>query len=301
MKRFIILSAILFSTAALGAVGGIVAVVNDEAITSLQLEKRVNFAIGTSGMPETREAKMQLVPQILQLLIDETLQKQKAKELEIEANQEDLSIAKLEITKRNNTTPEQLYAFFKAKNIDPASFEDQLKAQILWQKIIGKEIATELIVTDEDITNARQRFSSNSLDAVIKLYQLITPIENRKAKDKSLKHARTKQKNLTCSNAVELAQNVKGDLTDLGEIRISQLSQEIREVVTKLPIGTPGEPVIIEDKWHSFLICDRKEPKELGEFDKGRIKDILEKEKLGLEARKYMQTLRNKAYIERKL
>jgi len=69
-------------------IAGIVATINDEAISGTDLEARLNFAILTTGLPKTDEVKKSLIPQTLNALIDETLKAQELKKNNI--NQVDI-------------------------------------------------------------------------------------------------------------------------------------------------------------------------------------------------------------------
>src|SRR5689334_2673061 len=56
----------------------VVAVVNDQIISSVDLEERIKLIMATTGIADTQENRQRLVPQILHQLVDESLQIQDA-------------------------------------------------------------------------------------------------------------------------------------------------------------------------------------------------------------------------------
>ena len=99
MKRVLALLFIL-STGSVFAENIIIAVVNNSAITFKSLE---NSLLNASS----KEHKVDIVNQ----RINDILQLQKAKELNIEASINDINLALLEISKSNNISLEQLQAY----------------------------------------------------------------------------------------------------------------------------------------------------------------------------------------------
>ena len=82
------------SAASPGVRDRIAAVVNDNVITTLDIRQRMTLALLSSGLPESPEIEQRLLPQVLRGLIDEQLQLQEAKRLDITVTQEDIDKAR---------------------------------------------------------------------------------------------------------------------------------------------------------------------------------------------------------------
>ncbi|MGH6618207.1 MAG: SurA N-terminal domain-containing protein, partial [Alphaproteobacteria bacterium] len=75
----------------------IAAVVNDDVISAYDLNQRVRMVMITGRIPDTPENKRRLAEQVLRNMIDEQLQLQEAKRLNISVSDEDVNrlLAKL--------------------------------------------------------------------------------------------------------------------------------------------------------------------------------------------------------------
>ena len=80
---------------------GIVATVNNDVITNNALQERVSLIINSNGLPRSDEMRKRVLPQALQGLINEKLQQQKAAELGLLVDENDLDFAYSSIEQKN--------------------------------------------------------------------------------------------------------------------------------------------------------------------------------------------------------
>ncbi|MBU2090789.1 MAG: SurA N-terminal domain-containing protein, partial [Alphaproteobacteria bacterium] len=71
----------------------IAAVVNDEIISVLDLDIRISLTIFGAGMPNNQETRQRLAAQVLRGLIDERLQMQEARRLNITVSEAEINEA----------------------------------------------------------------------------------------------------------------------------------------------------------------------------------------------------------------
>ncbi|HEX6841365.1 MAG TPA: SurA N-terminal domain-containing protein, partial [Stellaceae bacterium] len=93
--RLILAFCLLFLVAG-GAVAQetrIAAIVNDEVVSLNDLSNRMQLVMRSSGMEDTPQNRSRIQPQILRSLIDEKLQMQEAKRLNITVTPEELDQA----------------------------------------------------------------------------------------------------------------------------------------------------------------------------------------------------------------
>ena len=98
---FAITAALPRPTAAQG-VQRIAAVVNDDVISAYEVTQRVMMVMVTGRIPDTEENRRRLSAQILRNMIDEQLQLQEAKRLNIRVSDEDESMG-LDLTLHSET------------------------------------------------------------------------------------------------------------------------------------------------------------------------------------------------------
>ena len=82
----------------------IVAIVDDKAISQSDIDNRLNLITFSSGITNLKEAKEKFTPQLINSLIDESLYKKEAKNLNIKVTDEE----ELEDAMKQFTTPETL-------------------------------------------------------------------------------------------------------------------------------------------------------------------------------------------------
>ena len=139
----------------------IVAVVNDEAITLTDLINRLDLIIITSNLPNTNVTRENLADQVLQTLINEKLNYQEAKKLNINVSDSEIKKSINVIEKRNSLHENSLIQTLSENRISPSAIIEQVKAQITWEKIISKIIRPRIKVTENEINNEINIMKSN--------------------------------------------------------------------------------------------------------------------------------------------
>jgi peptidyl-prolyl cis-trans isomerase SurA len=129
------------------------AVVNDLVISTYDLDQRVKLMMVTSGAQGNDVAK-KLRPQILRQLIDELLQLQEAQKSKINVSAEDLEKSFKRIAQQNNITIDQIYKTLDDNKISRSTLQNQIKADIAWQKLIQARLAPRVTVSDEEVDAA---------------------------------------------------------------------------------------------------------------------------------------------------
>ena len=129
----------------------IIAKVNGGIITSKELSDRVNLIVKTSninvdGRPDL---KKRLVLQVLQSLIDETLQIQIARKENINVRIEEIVQSKRQLFKGKEI--EEIDNFLVNNKISKQTLNRQIEANISWGKYVGKTYRKRSKTTKADI------------------------------------------------------------------------------------------------------------------------------------------------------
>ena len=99
----------------------IVAVVNDEAITLTDLINRLDLIIISSNLPNTNVTRENLADQVLQTLINEKLNYQEAKKLNINVSDSEINKSINVIEKRNSLPENSLIQTLSENRISPGA------------------------------------------------------------------------------------------------------------------------------------------------------------------------------------
>ncbi|HRP24959.1 MAG TPA: peptidylprolyl isomerase [Thauera sp.] len=132
----------------------IVAVVNNEVITALQLRARV-----AQAERQLRRQGVELPPmevlerQLLERLIVERAQVQLAQETALRVDDATLERAIDRIAGNNNLSAEQLRAALEADGVSWSRFRDEIRTEILLTRLREREVDSRIVVTDAEIDN----------------------------------------------------------------------------------------------------------------------------------------------------
>ncbi|MEM9242889.1 MAG: peptidylprolyl isomerase [Pseudomonadota bacterium] len=141
-------------------VNRIVAVVNDAVITQLDLDKQIAFV----RMEMTSEGKPlpdninDLSKQVLNQYIDHVLQLQIAKKQNIAATSGEISAAINRITGTSNANADQFYKQAAQYGISRRELRDNIRDQIIIQKLEQRVIAQRVNITDQDVDNYMHQY-----------------------------------------------------------------------------------------------------------------------------------------------
>ena len=122
---------------------GVVATVNDDAISSYDLTQRIHLLVLTTGVQPTNENIPQIEREALRDLVDEHLEMQEVRHQEkeqkftITATDADVTEAINHMAESSKMTGPQLLATLSSNGIAPATLREQLRAQISWQRWIS--------------------------------------------------------------------------------------------------------------------------------------------------------------------
>ena len=141
----------------------VVAIVNDDIISSYDLMQRMRLILVTSGVQPTEETMPQLQREALRSLVDERLQLQEIRRVEKEQGIEivptdaevDEEIA--EIAKGNNMTGQQLVAALASQGVGAETLRSQLRSEVSWQRWIQGRYGSRLRIGEDQVKAARER------------------------------------------------------------------------------------------------------------------------------------------------
>lgn len=132
----------------------IAAVVNDEPISAFDVDARVRLALLSLGQPLTPESIERLRPNILRLLIDERIQMQEAKARGVSATDEELQTEIASIERGNQLELGGARQLLARNQIPMSTLESQLRARIMWQKVVVRRLRQSAPIGEEEITEA---------------------------------------------------------------------------------------------------------------------------------------------------
>lgn len=89
-----------------------------------------------------------------------------------------------------------------------------------------------------------------------------------------------------------------GASSDLGRLKLSELPDDIRRIVSALDVGAPSPPLVTDDSVRLLMVCERKSPAEAALPSTEDIQRRLTVQRLEVRARRYLRELRESAFLD---
>ena len=156
----------------------IVATVGGNAISTVDLDERINLAITSSGLVDNPQTREKIQPQILKNLIDESLYLQEAAELRIEATPEDMKNAIANLEQQNKLKAGSFEDFLKKSNIPVDAMKKQIGSQIIWSKILNQKVRPQIVITDKELDEQLEHISNVSGIYELDLSEIVLPVDS---------------------------------------------------------------------------------------------------------------------------
>ncbi len=249
MHKILILLLIVLPLRLLATEIEIIADVNGEPISNLDIEKRINFInslFGTQSVNQ-KEAK----PQILRELIDEIIIINEAQRLNIKLSNEELDNAiMLFLTQSFKLKANEVDQYIEKHNIDLGILRKQIKCQLLWGKIIEVRIVPFINISDKEVDDVKRQ--TEKPDYLITFQEFIIPDQ----KDKDVYGI--------AEDLVKKLRNSNDDFIPESPIKIrkatvnlSQLKGKLKSVLEGLETGDLAGPFSFSEGYSVIKVIDK--------------------------------------------
>ena len=242
----------------------IAAVVNDEVVSVRDLNERLALVMLTSGIRDSEQARARLAPQVLRGLIEETLQLQEAKRLNLEVTQEEIDNA-LDQHRRAQPADRRADARFLVDNgINLETLLRQVRAQIAWLKVVNRVIRPTVNVTVDQLDLAVQEARRNEGQQEYLLSEIVLPVDSPAQADRVAQDAARLVQTLREGASFEsLARQVSAAASaerggDLGWLGAAALPPELRAILERLSPGDVSDPLSSPLGYHIFWLRDER-------------------------------------------
>ncbi len=162
MRILLILFFLLLPLSALAQSAQIAAVVNDDIITSSDVDNRLAMAMLTAGLPPSAESQARLLPQVVRGLIDEKLQLQEATRNNISVDDAEIAEAKRKIAEGNQIAGGDVDAFLLSNGVNPDTLTAQVRANLAWGKMVARRLRPLVEVGEEEVTQRINQLKANA-------------------------------------------------------------------------------------------------------------------------------------------
>ncbi len=272
----------------------IIAVVNDEVITSGEIQ-----ASGSKVFPSTS----------LSFLIEKKLQLQTARKKGISASDTDIEEALNDIKKMNSfKSDEDMKDALLKEGISLEDYIREIREQIIILKVVNREVKSKISVSDKEIENYYQAHKSDfRLPESIKIGYVHVPVRNPDSEDefqKALRKINNVREDLNNNLSISDLRKRYSDsrdinfVSDLGFVKRGDLMPELENPAFSLREGETSD--VIKTSMGLYVIkkieIKKMEYKPLDEV-KDIIRDLVFQEKSEGAYREWIFNLKTSSYI----
>ncbi|TNK93772.1 peptidylprolyl isomerase [Wolbachia endosymbiont of Leptopilina clavipes] len=240
MHKILILILIMLPLRLLATEIEIVADVNGEPISNLDIERRINFINSLLGTQKINQKEVK--SQIPRQLIDEIIIVSKAQKMNIELSNEELNNAvTLFLTQSLKLEADEVDQYVKKHNIDLNTLKKQVKCQLLWNKIIEVGIVPLVNISDKEVDDVRKQ--KEKPDYLITFQEFVIP-DQKMAEDliKQLRSSNNPESSIKMSKAT---------------VNLSQLKGKLKDVLEGLEISDVAGPVSLSEGYSVIKVIDK--------------------------------------------
>ena len=285
---------------------GIAAVVNNEAISIHDLVARIDIAIVASRLRTSKELRRQLAPQVLRSLIDERLKVQEAARLGVTVGAAEMANARRGVEQRNGIAAGGLDDFLRSQRLDVAAVTDQLRAEILWSKLVRGRLGTSVSVGEGEIDEALARLEANRGRPEYRVAEIFLAVESSEQEGEVRAAATSLYEQLAAgASFAQIASQFSQSATaavggDIGWVLEGELPGEIEDVLVQLEPGSVAPPVRAFDGYTIVSLIDRRtvlSDTPADGLDREAIRLEIGQRRLEMLARRYARDLHRSAFI----
>ncbi len=242
---------------------GIIAVVNDEVITSMEVGDRARFIVTTAKLSNTPETLGRLAPQVTRQLIDEVLQLQQARRLGIQVSDEQVNKTIEAAAIAQGSTMAELTEKLNKANIPLDTLQQQARAQLAFSQVVKREVRNLVKVSDQEVELARLQESTAlraSGGSEVQIVTLALPVEKPEhdAEIKALAEKLVNDLRNGASFQDIASQFGKASAPEPAWVPLAQLEPTLAKALSKAVPGSVSNPTRTPDGYMVVKLLNRR-------------------------------------------
>lgn len=243
----------------------IVALVDDGVVLKSELDRqleRVTAQLGERGTSLPPQPVLR--QQVLETLIVQRIQLQRAERLGVQISDEQLNMALQQMATRNNIALSELPQALAAEGIDYAGFRDEMRREMILDSLRQRDVMARIAVSDREVERWLEQYETTRgsqmeydiAQLLIALPQDPSPEQLQAAELRIQQlHARLLEGADFASLAVAESEGQRAlEGGQLGWRRASALPDQFANVIRKLGPGEFSEPIRSSSGFHIFRV-----------------------------------------------
>lgn len=283
----------------------IVAVINNTPITLAKLDKQIGLVKSElTTANQAIPAADALRKQVLNQLIDQDLQLELAKRMQIEVSSDQVDAAIEQIATRNKMTISQMKAMLENGGENFADYRQQIRNQMIISQVQHRAIG-EIQVSNAEIDQFLKQYASHQINYDYHLRDILIAIPNTPTSGQIEASKQTAEKLLAeikqgkpFSEIAALhsagQQALQGG--DLGWRSLAQLPTLFVNTVINMQVGQVAGPIQAPNGFHILKLVAKRANKTLP--NRNQVRDMLLQRKYEEKLEIWLEQLRGNAYVK---
>lgn len=243
----------------------IVAVVNGEVITNIDVDNRTRLFALSTGLPMSPDVLDRLKSQITRQLIDERLRMQEVQKRKIVVPDKDIAQAIRDIEQHNGLPPGALRQKLAADGVSQRTLIDQIRTQLGWSQVLRQQLGDQAQVTDAQVAEQQKLEAQLVGKPEYRVGEIFIPVEDPANRADAEQFAETVIAELRKGAAfpVVAAQFSQTQSAlqggELGWVQPNELDPEVAQLVQQMPIGAISNPVPVPGGFSIVTLQGKRE------------------------------------------
>jgi peptidyl-prolyl cis-trans isomerase SurA len=247
----------------------IAAVVNDRPISFTDVRDRARMLLlSLGGQQPSPEQVQQITGQALEQLIDERLQLEKASEFDLEISKEEIDGAVEGMAAQSGLTGADLKSQLLAAGIDPSSLEEQMRAELAWNRVMSGLYGSRIRISDNQVDDQIEQLRLAAKKTQYRISEIFLFAPDPETRTQAEEAARSIVEQLKAGADFRIAaQRLSSAPTaatggDMGWVSASDLPPELVPAIESA--AGPGllEPITVDNGVYILYIQNKREPAE---------------------------------------
>jgi peptidyl-prolyl cis-trans isomerase SurA len=204
----------------------------------------------------------------LRQLIDELLQLQEAQKANVKITAEELDKNFKRIADQNNTSPDAINKMLDENGIARATLQNQLKADLAWQKLIQGRLAPRVTVSDDEVERAYLQAVAASSQTQYQVAEIFIAVDVPEAEDQArqsiqsiLGHLRGGASFSAIARQFSQASSATNG-GDIGWVGEGDVPAAVAEALKKMSPGSVSEPIRAAGGYYVLGLREKRLPKD---------------------------------------
>lgn len=243
---------------------GIAAIVNESVVSLSDVRNRLKMALLSANLPDAPETRQKIAPQVLRALIDEQLQIQEGKKMDVSISADEIEEAMKHIARENKIPGGDMSMFLESHGIPVSTLRTQIKATLSWNRVVMRVLRPRVEIGEDEITAVANRMQENAGKQEYLVSEIFLAVD------------KPEEENEVRALAENLADQLKGGAVfgsvarqfsqsvgaasggDIGWIQVGQLAPEVDKVLQTLQAGEIAGPIRSASGFHIVGVREKR-------------------------------------------